>query len=646
MTYIMNSSKNGRKKLEFFLSNRMVLLFALLLLVSGNGMADGLEGAFIWPGWYVNWNQARWSEELGMMQDVGMDTLIITYSVNETSAYYPTVVPGLSIVASESIERILSAADARGMDVYLGLVLQNEWWSNTSEAYLDGLAALSTGVATELYSLYSSHGCLKGFYLPQEIDNCRWADSAMRQRLVDHLLKPVSDHIHSLDEDLVFCEAPFYNPTCLQPVEYEQWWIDTLQAAPHFDLVIPQDGIAAQPSRITLSVIEDYFTALKAACDATGRTLWADLEVFEQVGVPHPPATPERILNQIAVEEPLVEKIVIWEWYYIAPHHSVRALDFNNNYQQYRQGKKLLENVSQAQSYTLTPPPGAPYLDPGGEKLTDGTAEYDFTTHVGWNSVSSARVLLDLGSEYSHLYNFRAYFLRDNASGIALPSSVSVSLSADGMTYTPAGSLEPVALDNQSVNPYQILLSTPVSGRYARFDITPGAGSWTFCSEVSAYSSVLDLISMGKPYVFSLQPSGAYPDSGGELTNDEWPFSWDAQVGWESPSGTVEVTIDLEDSFTLGKVESYFMRSESAAVRLPQSVAVSVSHDGINFNALGSLLQESAQDEAVNLYASRVGGAGGRYVRIEISPEAGWLMLSEIRIFGEPVLSVPDWRIY
>jgi hypothetical protein len=469
------------------------------LSLGSTGMADGLEGAFIWPGWYVNWDQPRWSQELGMMRDIGMDTVLVAFSVYDSTAYYPTKIPGFSTPdVTDSIQSILTDADENDMDVYLGLVMDDEWWSNTTEEYLDGLTAKNIDVATELYSRYSSHPSLKGFYLPQEVDNCRWADSVMQQRLVQHLLKPVSDHINLLDKRHSFCTAPFFNPSekyivdgiersCIQPEEYEQWWTEIFNAAPHFDLVIPQDGIAAQPSRITLSVIEDYFTALKAACDATGRTLWSDLEVFEKVGVPHPPATPERILNQIAVEEPLVEKIVIWEWAYIAPHHSVRALDFYNNYQRHSEGKNLLENVSHGRPYSFAPQPVVFSLDLH-EELADALVSYEYDARLGWKSISSATISLDLGQEHS-LVNFRAYFLRDVSAGIGLPPEVNVSLSRDGVEYAPLGQLGRITQDDQSVNPYQIMLVNSVDARYVRYEIITGDNR-TVCCEVSAYTAI------------------------------------------------------------------------------------------------------------------------------------------------------------
>lgn len=623
--------------------SRLIAPILVFLTLWGNAASAELNGAFVWLAWNPGWSQARWSEELALMRGIGMNIVITGYSVNERVADYPTSLPALSASGHNPIEKILTDADAHGMDVYLGLILENAWWSQTSAAYYDGLAQLSMDVAAELYSLYSTHPSLKGFYLPEEIDNCRFVSETARQTLVQHLLKPVSDYIKTLNPQLVFCEAPFYNPSCQQPSDHAQWWIDTLTEAPNFDLVIPQDGIGARPGVITLEIIEDYFAAYKAACDATGRTLWSDLEVFEQVGVMDPPPTIDRIVSQIETEQPFVERIVIWEWGYVTPHHSIRALDFTENYKRYLSGKEPLVNLSAGQPYTLSPAPNAPYLDSGGE-LTNDLAPYNYDAQTGWNSGTTVTVTIDLGSEQSGLIDFRAWFLKDTGSGVQDPASVSAALSSDGTAYTALGALTPVALDNQSMNPWQLTLASPVSGRYVRFEVQRATG-WVLCGEVGVFGLQPQLISQGKPYELSSPPHASYPDAGGELTDDDFSYTWAAQIGWVSPAGILSVTLDLETDYTIQRVEAYFLRSDASAVGLPETVTAEVSPNGSDYQWFGELTAESPTNESVNRFSVTASGTG-RYVCLEIDPGAGWLMLSEIRVYGEPILSVANWELY
>jgi hypothetical protein len=106
---------------------------------------------------------------------------------------------------------------------------------------------------------------------------------------------------------------------------------------------------------------------------------------------------------------------------------------------------------------------------------------------VGWSNQAAVSVRVDLGVVNNNLLNFRAYFMRSTASSVNLPTAVSVSVSPDGGTYTLVGSLTQINDEDQTIDPYQLILTNPASGRYVRFDITPGA-NWLMCSEVGVYS--------------------------------------------------------------------------------------------------------------------------------------------------------------
>jgi hypothetical protein len=413
-----------------------------------------------------------------------MDTIIIQCAVNETTAYYPTAIGGFTQAGTQPIEKILNYAANSGLDVQIGLLLTNGWWSGTSQAYLDSLTAKSNSIADELWSLYHGRNSFKGIYIPQEVDNMTWTTDVLRIRLVDHFLKPVSDHIKSLNSSLIVSEAPFFNRDYQQPADYQVWWTAALNAAPNLDLVIPQDGIGA--GHATLAEMTNYFNALRAACAVNGRDLWSDLEIYESPTNPVP-ASISRIAGQIQAEAPLANKIVCWEFgYYLSPAKSLKTLDLFNDYNRFIDGRGALTNISDGKSYTLSLPPAPAYPDSGGE-LTNGAAPFDWTGQVGWSNQAAVSVRVDLGVVNNNLLNFRAYFMRSTASSVNLPTAVSVSVSPDGGTYTLVGSLTQINDEDQTIDPYQLILTNPASGRYVRFDITPGA-NWLMCSEVGVYS--------------------------------------------------------------------------------------------------------------------------------------------------------------
>lgn len=155
---------------------------------------------------------------MAWMRQIRMNTIIGAASVNETEAVYPTSMDGFHKIGERPMEKILSEADMHSMSVYLSL----QWWSDTSDSFLDSLNTRSETIASELCSLYSSHESLKGIYITREVDNLDGVQGPVRHRLVDRLLKPGSDRIDLLDGNLAFCEASFCNPTCPQPAEFQQ----------------------------------------------------------------------------------------------------------------------------------------------------------------------------------------------------------------------------------------------------------------------------------------------------------------------------------------------------------------------------------------------------------------------------------------
>src|SRR5690606_19487715 len=63
------------------------------------------------------------------------------------------------------------------------------------------------------------------------------------------------------------------------PEEYEEFWTETLRQAP-IDIVALQDS-GEHLSFYTAEDRRPFFQAMKAACDAAGKTLWANVETGE-----------------------------------------------------------------------------------------------------------------------------------------------------------------------------------------------------------------------------------------------------------------------------------------------------------------------------------------------------------------------------
>ena len=100
---------------------------------------------------FTSLSQQWWDDELGAMKDVGMDTLVIQYVGFGSTYFYPSSVPGVNGSETDTIGRVLQAADTLGMNVFLGLQLNSDGF-DLNQNLTRGAATL-----TELNSRYGSH---------------------------------------------------------------------------------------------------------------------------------------------------------------------------------------------------------------------------------------------------------------------------------------------------------------------------------------------------------------------------------------------------------------------------------------------------------------------------------------------------------
>ena len=141
------------------------------------------------------------------------------------------------------------------------------------------------------------------------------------------------------------------------------------------------------------------------------------------------------------------------------------------------------------------------YPDENGITLTDGknassTASYSDRAFVGFNRNSEdyqangyAYITVDLGDVYSvnkFVANVASMYNAD--AGIYAPSEIKVYVSTDNVSFTEAGSVNPVDTDTTSTVAATIELSRSVSARYVQFRIVVAEGkSWMFVSDVEVY---------------------------------------------------------------------------------------------------------------------------------------------------------------
>ncbi len=526
------SSKNG-------LRNWASILFAALFFFGSIGSAQAVDpslplatGSFIqlnnsFAGRSPSW----WQTELGAMNAVGMDTLVIQYVAFDNNYYYPTSVPGGSPQAVDSISRILTAADTYGMDVFLGVHFDPSPDSNASFNLATNVAK---GQATmnELQTRYASYNSLAGWYMPQEIsDFTIFSQPQLRDDLVSYTssLKATAS---ALASDLPLMISPYFGQSP-DSQAYANWWDTTGLPQTGVDILALQDGVGTR--RTTIAESLPVFQALAPVAASNGVAFWGNNESFETIhGWPvdnQPweavPADINTFKQQIQSTSPWVDKSITFEFSnYMSPQNSAESNALYQDYQAYYQSviepPVGTEQIDIA-SYTYDNPASTYFNgsapDPSSDLLIDGdtgsTTEgsgsaFANGTWVGYGNDSGAsgdaqpRVVFDLGSQQT-VDSVELFYLVDAGAFIFAPQEVSgitdglvISASTDGTNFIPVASSNNFVdiVTDQSGNAFEvrsILLDlNGVDASYLALEIhTPY--TWIFLSEFQAFGLVAGL---------------------------------------------------------------------------------------------------------------------------------------------------------
>ncbi len=141
----------------------------------------------------------------------------------------------------------------------------------------------------------------------------------------------------------------------------------------------------------------------------------------------------------------------------------------------------LKTDQAQDKGYTVTTSAHASYPDTGSKELTDravGSGSIYAPEWSGRVGVSAYTVTVDLGSVRPATV-FRSGFLRGDAAAVRLPSTVSYSISMDGVTFTPVGSATPASVPDLSRATATFVSTSPTSARYVRAVVTTST-QWSF----------------------------------------------------------------------------------------------------------------------------------------------------------------------
>jgi hypothetical protein len=158
-----------------------------------------------------------------------------------------------------------------------------------------------------------------------EIDNVAFNSSIAQERM-SVAYTDLANYIHSTTGKAVMV-APYFienDRNGLTPSKYASMWGKILVSAP-IDVIALQDGIGAGNSSIR--TVAQWFSAMRTSIKKTRPTtqFWSDLETMT---TNYTPASVSRVLQQLAVEKPYVDKFTTFSF----NHYDSPQQGYTSNY--------------------------------------------------------------------------------------------------------------------------------------------------------------------------------------------------------------------------------------------------------------------------------------------------------------------------
>ena len=571
---------------------KCAMVATLLLLMSLSGWAkdcsgsSSLRGSFLQPELGDAWTLKQWRAEFHYMQGARLDQMFIQWTADskEKTTIYPSGMAGYTQnTKHDVVKRALDAADASGAQVYLGLQINDDWWTNYifDKPWLDNEAKVANALADDLWKRYGQHGSLTGWYLPFEVDNvastpAEWNNLVAFYRTVGH-------HLHQLRPGKPVVIAPFFDTKSgLSPSQWETMWEYVLKRSP-IDVLALQDGVGV--GHATKTQLPEWFGAVQSAIENSRPRMqfWVDTETFTDGNEPRPIRS---IVDDMCAVEPYVSSYLSFSFNHYMSPQQVNPL-YYETYMDYLA-------TGQVEHAPPTPPTDltSVALDSHSIRLT-WVASTDNVGVVG-------------------------YDIRRNGRHVASQR--------DGTTTFLDEQLEPGTTYTYQVNAFD------AAGNVS------GLSNATTATTPEPHLYPTD-IALDKPYTATMSADPSYPDTGGvELTDGILGSTDFTDPAWQGRAThkVYSFTIDLGSEQAIKEIRSNWLQDVPSAILLPRQVICLVSDDNVNFTAVGTVKRPSLGDDTLSWWytLTDLSGVSGRYVQVQVKPgsNAGWTFIDEIEV--------------
>ncbi len=289
-----------------------------------------LDGTFIqYQSWMKTLDANAWRNELETMQKARLRLLFIQWLQYNQTRFFPT-----ESETNDATESILTFADQQGMQVFVGLAMDDGWWArSTDTSYLQATADSCARVADEVWQRYGKHPSFAGWYVPQETWDAGYNEA--QTTALRSFFKQVSDHCKRLSGDKPVSFAPFFSGSVSSDA-MELFYKRLLNGA-GLDILLLQDGVGAHGwDTAVAGRVAPYFRAMRNACLTTGVAFWSDLEAFHLASADplrFTPADIGRLCQQLTVEAPFVQHFVAFDFFhYLSPYRGTAQKQLQEDY--------------------------------------------------------------------------------------------------------------------------------------------------------------------------------------------------------------------------------------------------------------------------------------------------------------------------
>lgn len=271
-----------------------------------------ISGAFI----QLNESNARksanwWYQQVDNLYEIGADTIIIQYVAFNNISYVETNdnYYNLSLNNNDPIEHILTRADQRNIEVFIGLGLEDNFNVSYNPQYyqfefnynLENIISRAKKMLTRLDKKYgyspkngAIHESLVGWYFPTEFNDAnviRSGHKTFRDDIVKYysslsLYAHQQTGLETMISPYFAANGSFYGAEKRNPAKYANWWDDVLDDDPNdpsdqfidIDIIAHQDSVGA--GHISIAKARKYFKKLKPVLKRNGVKLWSNNEAF------------------------------------------------------------------------------------------------------------------------------------------------------------------------------------------------------------------------------------------------------------------------------------------------------------------------------------------------------------------------------